>query len=127
MTEVFGDTYYFPAILGSDETERLKAFRAGRAAAKGLVTTAWVMTEVAGFMRQPHERAAFVELVQRLEASKHAVLLPVESLVWRRGLALYAGRLDKSWSLVDCISFTVMSDRGIADALTGDHHFEQAG
>jgi uncharacterized protein len=29
--------------------------------------------------------------------------------------------------LTDCISFVVMSDREIAEAMTGDHHFEQAG
>ena len=29
--------------------------------------------------------------------------------------------------LTDCISFVVMQERGIAEALTGDHHFEQAG
>jgi len=29
--------------------------------------------------------------------------------------------------LPDCISFTVMRDSGIAEALTADHHFEQAG
>ena len=43
------------------------------------------------------------------------------------GLALYANRTDKDWSLTDCISFVVMNERGITDALTGDHHFEQAG
>jgi uncharacterized protein len=32
-----------------------------------------------------------------------------------------------SWSLTDCISFEVMRARGISDALTGDHHFAQAG
>ena len=26
-----------------------------------------------------------------------------------------------------CISFVVMNERGITDALTSDHHFEQAG
>jgi hypothetical protein len=40
---------------------------------------------------------------------------------------LYFQRRDKEWSLTDCISFTVMSDEGLTDALTGDHHFEQAG
>jgi predicted nucleic acid-binding protein len=35
--------------------------------------------------------------------------------------------MDKEWSLVDCISFVVMTDRKLTDALTGDHHFEQAG
>ncbi len=34
---------------------------------------------------------------------------------------------DKDWSLVDCASFVVMKQRGIQEALTSDHHFEQAG
>jgi len=29
--------------------------------------------------------------------------------------------------LTDCISFVVMEESGITEALTGDHHFEQAG
>jgi uncharacterized protein len=40
---------------------------------------------------------------------------------------LYERRPDKSWSLTDCISFVVMQRDGISEALTGDHHFEQAG
>ncbi|MFM5956954.1 MAG: PIN domain-containing protein, partial [Dolichospermum sp.] len=36
-------------------------------------------------------------------------------------------REDKEWGLVDCISFIVMQDRGITDALTADTHFQQAG
>jgi predicted nucleic acid-binding protein len=31
------------------------------------------------------------------------------------------------WGLVDCISFIVMQNRGITDALTADIHFQQAG
>jgi len=44
-----------------------------------------------------------------------------------RGLALYSARRDKSWSLTECISFEVMAGFGLVEALTGDHHFEQAG
>ena len=44
-----------------------------------------------------------------------------------KGVGLYAARPDKDWSLTDCISFVVMQEHGITDALTGDHHFEQAG
>jgi hypothetical protein len=36
-------------------------------------------------------------------------------------------RPDKDWSLTDCISFVVMEDENIKEALTADHHFEQAG
>lgn len=42
-------------------------------------------------------------------------------------LHLYAARLDKGWSLTDCISFVVMQQHGIREALTGDRHFAQAG
>ena len=40
---------------------------------------------------------------------------------------LLLARPDKEWSLVDCSSFAVMRQRGITEALTTDHHFEQAG
>ncbi len=44
-----------------------------------------------------------------------------------RGLELFVRRPDKEWSFTDCVSFDVMKDREITDALTADHHFEQAG
>jgi predicted nucleic acid-binding protein len=48
-------------------------------------------------------------------------------VLFARGLALYCSRKDKEWSLTDCISFVVMADEGLTEALTGDRHFEQAG
>ena len=42
-------------------------------------------------------------------------------------MQLMGERQDKDWSLTDCISFIVMKERGIHDALTTDKHFEQAG
>jgi len=38
-----------------------------------------------------------------------------------------SARPDKEWSLTDCISSVAMNERNITDALTSDHHFEQAG
>ncbi len=43
------------------------------------------------------------------------------------GLAMYKGRPDKAYSLVDCVSFVLMERDSITDALTDDHHFVQAG
>ena len=40
---------------------------------------------------------------------------------------VYGARPDKGWSLTVCISFAVMAELGLTEALTGDHHFEQAG
>lgn len=52
--------------------------------------------------------------------------MPLSSILLERGLDLMRGRPDKDWSLTDCISFVVMSDAGLKEALTGDCHFEQA-
>ncbi len=51
----------------------------------------------------------------------------VDPALWLRGGNIYEQRLDKAWSLTDCISLAVMKERGISDALTADHHFVQAG
>jgi predicted nucleic acid-binding protein len=48
-------------------------------------------------------------------------------MLFETGRQLYAGRLDKEWSLTDCTSFVVMREYAASDALTTDHHFEQAG
>ena len=44
-----------------------------------------------------------------------------------RALALYRDRADKTWGMTDCISFVVMRDHNLSDALTADRHFAQAG
>lgn len=44
-----------------------------------------------------------------------------------RGIQRFRDRPDKDWPLTDCVSFVVMEDEGIREALTGDQHFEQAG
>jgi hypothetical protein len=53
--------------------------------------------------------------------------IPNKSDLCRKGWQLYSQRLDKDGGVIDCISFTIMQERGIADALPGDRHFEQAG
>ena len=47
--------------------------------------------------------------------------------LFESGIRMYREREDKDWSLTDCISFVVMEREEIRDALTADHHFEQAG
>jgi uncharacterized protein len=43
------------------------------------------------------------------------------------GLALYEARLDKEYSLTDCISMQVMRREGLTEVLTNDRHFTQEG
>ncbi len=51
----------------------------------------------------------------------------VEEALHRSALALLQARQDKSYSLCDAVSFVLLRARGLSDALTTDHHFEQEG
>lgn len=67
------------------------------------------------------------ELLDALEGDPDVLVVPADASLFRRGVDLYRQRPDKDWSLTDCISFVVMEEQGLTDALTADHHFEQAG
>jgi predicted nucleic acid-binding protein len=54
-------------------------------------------------------------------------VIPLSEQLYTRALQLYCERLDKEWGFTDCVSFIVMQDRGIIEALTTDEHFQQAG
>lgn len=92
-----------------------------------IVTTAWVLVEVADALAAPRNRPAFLNLLRNLRSHPFVEIIPPDADLFERGLDLYARRPDKAWSLTDCISFVVMAERGLTEALTGDHHFEQAG
>ncbi len=54
-------------------------------------------------------------------------VVPASHDLFDRGVDLFRRRHDKDWSMTDCISFALMEDEGMTQALTTDHHFEQAG
>ena len=127
MTSVFADSFYFFALLNRDDAAHHQARAFGRNSKAKLVTTVWVLTELADGLASSQSRNKFVEMLGRLRAGDDVEILPFTEAWFESGLELYARRPDKSWSLTDCISFVVMQERGLTDALTGDHHFEQAG
>jgi len=51
----------------------------------------------------------------------------VDEALHREAMALLLGRPDKTYSLCDAVSFILMRQRGIPEALTTDRHFEQEG
>jgi predicted nucleic acid-binding protein len=127
MASVFADTYFYLALLGRDDAARRRAEDVAAALRVPVVTTAWVLTEVANALGAREHRAFYVQLARALRADPTVTLVPASQDLFERGEALYADRPDKGWSLTDCISFVVMEDMKITDALTADHHFEQAG
>ena len=127
MTPRFADTSYYLAVLGPTDVHHAKAVALSRVKRARYVTTEYVLLEVGNALHRSADRGLFVALVAGLSVSPTTTILPASADLWQRGNALYAARPDKDWSLTDCISFVVMGELGLTDALTADHHFAQAG
>ena len=127
MTPCFADAYYFFALLNAGDEAHAQAVAFNATQRQPLVTTAWILTEVADGLAATPSRALFGALRRRLKDDRRVTIIPPDTELFERGVALYEHRADKQWSLTDCISFVVMQDRGITEALTADRHFEQAG
>ena len=127
MKPAFVDSFYFFAILNPSDAAHAKAIEYSRRHSGPLLTTSWVLTEVADGLARSTHRDAPRKIVSAFRAVADNVIVATTDELFEQGLDLYHERLDKQWSLTDCISFVFMKQRGIQDALTGDHHFEQAG
>jgi predicted nucleic acid-binding protein len=126
MSPVFGDTFYFLALLSPKDSAHAQAIQF-QSEPRLLVTTMWILTEVGDALSAPKDRPAFLKLWQLIHDNQDVEIAPASDEIFREGLALFQSRPDKYWSLTDCISFHVMRERQIVDALTNDHHFQQAG
>jgi uncharacterized protein len=127
MRVVFADTFYFLALLDAREERHAQAADASRDPEVRLVTTEWVLAEFGDAYCHPQDRLDFVTLYRALVNHPRVRIIPADTRLFRRGVDMFEQRPDKEWSLTDCLSFVVMSDEGISEALTGDKHFEQAG
>jgi predicted nucleic acid-binding protein len=130
MTEVFLDTSFAIAVTVSTDRYHSIASRLAtnlRESRVPLVTTQGILAEIADSFSKPPYRAAAVTLLHALEHDPLVTILPIDGERFARGSALFVARPDKTWGLTDCISFHVMKERGVTDALTTDRHFQQAG
>jgi predicted nucleic acid-binding protein len=127
MMAAFADTFYYLAILDPTDEAHQRTLALSEKRRGHVITTAWILTEVADALCEPANRSVFTTLLALLRSDQDTEIIPPDKDLFDRGLDLYARRTDKGWSLTDCISFVVMTDRGLTEALTGDHHFEQAG
>jgi predicted nucleic acid-binding protein len=125
--KAFADTFFLLAFLNSRDRLHHKAAELMDHYSGDLVTTECVLVELADAMADPRDRQACVNFIEALRNDSDANIVPSTTALFEQGLRLFSERADKRWSLTDCISFVVMEQHGIREALTGDHHFEQAG
>jgi predicted nucleic acid-binding protein len=127
MTPVFGDAYYFIALLNDGDEDHDRAIGVAGSLRAPIVTTEYILIEVADALAGLYHRKSFAAFVKKARSLPQMEVIFAGGGLFEAGLALYDVRPDKDWSLTDCISFEVMRIRRLTDALTADHHFAQAG
>ncbi len=90
------------------------------------VTTDAILLEVGNALAKRF-KAQGAEIIHYFLNTPDTTVVHLNPLLFRRGLTLYASHADKNWGLIDCVSFIVMREMEIEDALTFDRHFSQAG
>ena len=128
MPDVFLDTAYAIALsFPRDAFHEQAVSLAGRLREEKLVTTQVVLLEIADALAKVPYRQAATALIDSLTSGENADVVPLTPELFGQALELYKSRVDKTWGLTDCVSFVVMTERGITEALTTDIHFTQAG
>jgi predicted nucleic acid-binding protein len=127
MSTVFADTFYLLGLANPDDHAHEKCQEFARHFNGHLVTTVAVLMELADALATSSQRGLTAPFIQAMENDNRVKILPLTHDLFERGLEHSSRHSDKTWSLTDCISFVVMRDEGIAEAVTGDHDFEQAG
>jgi predicted nucleic acid-binding protein len=94
---------------------------------RGFVTSSVVLLEVGNWLSPVPLRPLASRLLERIEHSQRIEVVEVASELYRKGWQLYGQRADKGWGAINCISFVIMQERNLREALTGDRHFQQAG
>jgi predicted nucleic acid-binding protein len=115
MEPAFADTAYFLALWLDTDKHHQAAIKYTRDVDRAIVTSRWVLAEVGNALCKFPQRSRFGVFLERLEANKDVQILSADDDTFEQGATLY------------CTSFVVMSRLGLTDALTTDHHFEQAG
>jgi uncharacterized protein len=130
MNKVFLDSSYAIALSApSDEQHQPAEELAEQLEAEGaqFVTTRAILLEIGNSLSKLRYRQAAVRLLNAMENDPNVEIVSVTEALYERAFELYRNRPDKEWGLIDCMSFAVMSERKLTDALTTDDHFRQAG
>lgn len=130
MKPVFVDTSHIIASLDPHDALHEKAvvlddqFRDS-----SLVTSDFIINEVLNYFCEfgPIVKRGAVTAIETLYAEGSLTIIECSHSLLLDGIELYESRLDKGYSLTDCISMNLMRELGADQILSSDKHFQQEG
>ena len=132
MPDLLVDTSGWGSLVDANQPYHALAaaiYRAARQDGRRIVTTNYILAELVTLMTTPLRipRSRTIAFIESLKTSPYVEVVHVDVELDEQAWQLLRRRQDKEWSLADSASFVVMRQRNILEAMTTDHHFEQAG
>ncbi|MDC0935452.1 PIN domain-containing protein [Pirellulales bacterium] len=127
---VFLDTSFIVALENRDDPSHHRAQDLDRellAADARLVLHWGILLKLGDGYARLGRRAKGIDLLARFHAEQGYEIRSIHDGLLQEAINLYRERVDKEWGLTDCMSFVIMQQEGITEALTADRNFEQTG
>ncbi len=130
MIKVFADSFYWISLINSKDKWHSKARQISKSLSEStLITTDEVLTEVLTYFSASgtNMRALVTRIIKDILNDPNVEVIPQSHDSFLSGLDLYQQRLDKEYSLTDCVSMQTMRELKLTDILSHDKHFSQEG
>ena len=130
MRRIFADSVYWIALINPKDQWRQKSLDASRKAGRfSIFTTDEILTETLNYFAESghYFRRTVTREIEKILLDGNIQITDATHENFLNGFQLYQNRLDKGYSLTDCISMNVMREHGIVEILTHDGHFTQEG
>jgi hypothetical protein len=124
---IFVDTLFVIALINPRDQYHAKATKlAAKYENHSLLVTDAVLLEIGNGLARNYRQEAS-KIIENFFSSEEVEIVHLTPGLFERAFVMYKKYNDKEWGLIDCISFVVMTEAGVKQALTFDQHFEQAG
>ena len=127
---VFADTLYWVAVLNPIDQWHRQATETRKLLGDiKIVTTETVLIEVLNYFSEygSQTRKLAVDAVRTIMIDEEIEYFSHSPETFLDALDFYEKRLDKGYSLTDCVSMLMMKNLDVREILTHDNHFEQEG
>jgi predicted nucleic acid-binding protein len=128
--EIFADTSGFYALLVNEDAQHSAAnqvLHEARRRKRQFVTTDYVLDETATLLKARGYGHLLPAFFERLQSSHACHIEWIDSDRFQAAKAFFLKHADQAWSFTDCVSFCVMKELRMREALTKDGHFQDAG
>lgn len=127
MEVLFLDSGAIYALADASDLDHGAVRRVYADATRRFVTHELILVEVFSLITKRLHKTAALNIVGALRASPRLEIVPLTPGLLSAGWERCRRFADKDWDWIDCVSFELMTQRGLREALSLDRHFVQAG